>query len=116
MLQGLLPLRLNCPWRASAAAVVRSSVSVSAAIGAVQLAARALATSTSIAAVPSLATSSGLAGALYVALRTSPERSFSGVEGRHFDSFDTLTPCPAGRGVNNTVTCAERSQSKRSIF
>jgi hypothetical protein len=36
-----------------------------------------------------LATSSGLAGALFVALRTSPERSFSGVEGRHFDSLDT---------------------------
>jgi hypothetical protein len=90
MLQGLLPLRLNCPWRASAtSAVVRSAVSVpSAAIGAVQLAARELATSTSI-AVPSLATSSGLAGALFVALRTSPERSFSGVEGRHFDSLDT---------------------------
>ena len=91
MLQGLLPLRLNCPWRAPAPSpMVRSAVSVpTAAIGAVQLPSRELANSTSIAAVPSLATSSGLAGALFVALRTSPERSFSGVEGRHFDSLDT---------------------------
>ena len=41
MLQGLLPLRLNCPWRATAAtAMVRSAMlGPTASIGAVRLAA-----------------------------------------------------------------------------
>ena len=53
MLQGLLPLRLNCPWRASATtAMVRSSMlGPAATIGAVRLAAPIRATWTLLAAV-----------------------------------------------------------------
>ena len=71
MLQGLLPLRLNCPWRASAAAaVVRSAVlGPSATIGAVRLAAPFRATCTLIAAVPPWTPAFERTGALYVALR-----------------------------------------------
>ena len=74
MLQGLLPLRLNCPWRATViAAMVRSSMSVPAAIiGAVQLAARMLAASTSIAAMPTCTPAIERTAALYVALRIDP--------------------------------------------
>ena len=54
MLQGLLPLRLNCPWRAAAtAAMVRSTLlGPSASIGAVRLAAPVRATWPLVAAMP----------------------------------------------------------------
>ena len=71
MPQVLWPHRLNCPWRASAsAAMVRSPMSGPAAsIGAVQLAARMLATSTSLAAMPAWAPAFEQTEALFVALR-----------------------------------------------
>ena len=71
MMQGLLPLRLNCPWRATVmAAMVRSTVSVyRATIGAVQLAARMLATSASLASVPAWTPPIERTDSLYVALR-----------------------------------------------
>ena len=70
MLPEPLPPRLSCPWRAGViAAVVRSTMSVpSATFGAVQLAARLLATS-SLAAMPSWAPALGRSEAQYVALR-----------------------------------------------
>ena len=71
MPQVLWPHRLNCPWRASATpAMVRSTLSVpTATIGAVQLAARMLAASASVAAVPACTPTVERAGSLYVALR-----------------------------------------------
>ena len=73
MMQGLLPLRLNCPWRAAAAAgMVHSTMlghSDSAAIGAVQLTARVLRATTSIAAMPAWAPPIERADSLCVALR-----------------------------------------------
>ena len=67
----LLHLPLNCPWRASAAAaMVRSSMSVpSASIGVLQLAARMLAASSSVAAMPAWSPTSEQSESLYVALR-----------------------------------------------
>ena len=71
MLQGLLPLRLNCPWRAAAAtAMVRSALlGPSATIGAVRLTAPIRATCTLIAAMPTCTPSVGQADSLSVALR-----------------------------------------------
>ena len=67
----LLPLPLNCPWRATApTAMVRSSLSVpTAAIGVIQLAPRLLAASTSGAAVPACTPATEHSATLYVALR-----------------------------------------------
>ena len=81
MTQVLWPHRLNCPWRAAAAtAMVRSTIPVTGAtIGAVQLAARMLASSTSIAmAAKAFSPAVGQADTLYVALRISAERSRNG--------------------------------------
>jgi hypothetical protein len=66
-----LHLRLNCPWRAAAsAAMVRSAMSVpAAAIGVIQLAARVLAASASIAAMPTCTPTAEPADTLCVALR-----------------------------------------------
>ena len=78
MLQGLLPLRLNCPWRAPATtAMVRSSstlLGTKAAIGAVPLVAPAQALSTSTVPVPVPLCSPKVARkvTLCVALRISP--------------------------------------------
>ena len=74
MLQGLLPLRLNCPWRAlAAAAMVRSTMlGPTAAIGAVRLAAPIRAACSLVAALPSWAPTIERTGALYVALRIDP--------------------------------------------
>ena len=71
MLQGLLPLRLNCPWRAAAAtAMVRSTMlGPSAAIGAVRLAAPIRAACSLVAAMPTCTPAFERTGALYVALR-----------------------------------------------
>ena len=70
-MQGLLPLRLNCPWRAAAtAAVVRSTVlGPTATIGAVRLAAPIRATWTLVAAMPACTPTIEQAGSLFVALR-----------------------------------------------
>jgi hypothetical protein len=67
----LLHRPLNCPWRASAAAaLVRSTLSVpAAAIGVIQLAARMLATSASVAALPACSPPAERAEALFAALR-----------------------------------------------
>ncbi len=80
MPQVLWPHRLNCPWRATAAsAMVRSTMSVpTATIGAVQLAARMLAASASVAALPTWPPTIELTDSLYVALRISAERSRNG--------------------------------------
>ena len=69
--QGLLPLRLDCPWRASAAsAVVRSALlGPSATIGAVRLAAPLRAACTLIAAMPTWAPAIERTDSLCVALR-----------------------------------------------
>jgi hypothetical protein len=72
MVQGLLPLRLNCPWRASAAsAMVRSAMlGPWASIGAVRLMAPYHATSTSIAVpMPVWTPTFEQSDSLYVALR-----------------------------------------------
>ena len=91
----LLHLRLSCLWRASAiTAMVRSSMSVpSATIGAVQLAARMLAASTSIVAMLTCTPTFEQAEALFVALRIDT------LIREAICHFDTLTPCPAGQGV-----------------
>ena len=71
MMQGLLPLRLNCPWRASAsAAVVRSSMlGPAAAIGAVRLAAPSRAPWLLVAALPACTPAVVRTDSLSVALR-----------------------------------------------
>ena len=71
MPKGLLPQRLNCPWRATAtAAMVRSTVSVPmASIGAVRLMVSVRGTFSSIAAMPSWTTTTERAEALCAALR-----------------------------------------------
>ena len=72
MLQGLLPLRLNCPWRVAATtSLVRSTMlGPSASIGAVQLAAPTLTTSTSLVRVPEGGASAVIRPeSVYVALR-----------------------------------------------
>ena len=60
-----------CPWRATViTAMVRSTMSVpTATIGVIQLAARMLATSSSIAAMPSCSPTIEQSASLYVALR-----------------------------------------------
>ena len=74
MLQGLLPLHLNCPWRvAAASAVVRSSMlGPTAAIGAVRLAAPIRAACTFLASMPTCSPTVEPTGALCVALRIDP--------------------------------------------
>ena len=90
MQQVLLPLRLNCPWRAGAAPpVVRSAIlGLTATIGAVRLVAPSHADSCSTVLMPFYSTSFARVDTLCVALRISPERSrrpsaLSVVEGRH---------------------------------
>ena len=80
---GLLPPRLNCPWRATAsAAMVRSTVSVPAAtIGAVRLVALTRASSSSTTAMPTWSTTAERTEPLCVASRINPKRSVSVVEG-----------------------------------
>ena len=80
---GLLPPRLNCPWRATAAAaLVRSTMSIpSATIGAVRLVALSRASSTATASIPTWATTPERAETLCVASRINPKRSVSGVDG-----------------------------------
>ena len=109
MPQVLWPLRLNCPWRAcaAAAAMVRSTISVPAAsIGAVQLAASMLATSTSIAALPACTPTFEPTDSLYVALRIDTLiylTLFTLRAALTESKGDTLTPCPEGQGVFNTA-------------
>ncbi len=71
--------RLNCPWRATAAAaMVRSTMSVpTATIGAVRLVALSRASSTSTASMPTWATAPERAETLCVASRINPKRSVS---------------------------------------
>ena len=71
MPKGLLPQRLNCPWRATAtAAVVRSTMSVLVAtIGAVRLMVSVRRTYTSVAAIPAWATTTEQTDSLCAALR-----------------------------------------------
>ena len=70
-LQALWARRLNCPWRVTAStAMVGSAMSVpTATIGVIQLAARMLATSSSIAAMPTFSPTAEQPESLYVALR-----------------------------------------------
>ena len=71
MLQGLLPLRLNCPWRATATtAMVRSSMlGQSAPIGVVQLVAPPHASSSSTVPLPIWTTTLARSDSLCVVLR-----------------------------------------------
>ena len=71
MLQGLLPLHLNCPWRATAStAMVRSTMlSPTAAIGAVRLVAPSQATSSSSVPMPLYTPAIARTDSLCVALR-----------------------------------------------
>ena len=71
MLQGLLPLRLNCPWRATATtAVVRSAMlGPTSTIGAVRLAAPVRAACSLVAAVPAWPPTIERTDSLCVALR-----------------------------------------------
>ncbi len=74
IVQGLLPLRLNCPWLAAATTVMARSMKLgqTATIGAVQFIATCHCTLPSTVLMPSWPTTFAGSGGLYVALRISP--------------------------------------------